>query len=248
MAIEYLHAANTHTLSGPQAALSVLFERGKISSLLDVGCGTGTWMRAALDFGIPDVYGVDGVQVPPEQLHVPVEKIRYQDLTRSWNLNRQFDAVICLEVAEHLDGASAGVLIDALVRHGDHIYFSAGCPGQPGQNHVNCRWPEYWQRLFNEHGYVCDDHLRWRMWDNSQIEPWYRQNLFLAHRDPKMAGQESRIKSVVHPGIWEPTINQMAAATFEKCLRDIEDGRMPFIWNLTMPGRAFCAKLKRRLT
>jgi SAM-dependent methyltransferase len=182
MIIEYDHSSNLHTLVGPQATLPVLFANEKPLSLLDVGCGNGTWLKAAIDFGIPDVFGVDGVEVPPDKMYIPAENIRHQDLTRPWNLGRRFDAVLCLEVAEHLDSSFAPLLIDALVKHGDRIYFSAASPGQSGQHHVNCQWPAYWQRLFNEHGYVCEDNLRWLIWDDSQIEPWYRQNLFLARQ------------------------------------------------------------------
>ena len=136
MSVDYNHSENLHTLSGPAAALPILFAKALPTSLLDVGCGTGTWLKAAIDLGIPDVFGVDGVEVPADKLHVQDEKIRHQDLTRPWNLNKRFDAVICLEVAEHLDSAFAHILIDALVQHSDQIYFSAACPGQTGQHHV----------------------------------------------------------------------------------------------------------------
>lgn len=247
MNIEYIHSDAVHTLTGPQAALPILFANHKPAALLDVGCGTGTWLKAALDFGILDVFGLDGVEIPPGKMHVPAAKIRHQDLTRPWNLNKQFDAVICLEVAEHLDSTFAPILIDALVRHADRVYFSAACPGQIGHCHVNCQWPAYWQQLFNEQGYVCEDKLRWQMWDDSRIECWYRQNLFLARRAPELAGQEPRIKAVVHPDIWRQVMDMLAASTFEEHLHKIEQGRMPVIWNLTIPANALWAKLKRKL-
>ena len=247
MGISYIHSDDVHTLIGPQAALPILFANGKPSSLLDVGCGNGTWLKAAVEFGIPDVFGVDGVEISPDKLHIPAEKIRLQDLTRPWNLGKRFDAVICLEVGEHLDNSFARILIDELVKHGDRIYFSAACPGQIGHCHVNCQWPAYWQQLFNDQGYVCEDKLRWQMWDDDRIEPWYRQNLFLARRAPEMAGQESRIKAVVHPGIWKNLRDILETTTFEEHLHRIEQGTMPVMWNLTIPAQALWAKLKRKL-
>jgi len=44
-------AASLHTLQGAAAALSAIFGSGAPKSLLDVGCGTGTWLRAAMDLG-----------------------------------------------------------------------------------------------------------------------------------------------------------------------------------------------------
>lgn len=239
--IDYDHHRNSHSPDGPRAAFAAIFSDLFPKSLLDVGCGTGTWLKAAVDCGVPEILGVDGVEIPPEQLHVPANKIRHQDLTLPWNLNKRFDAVICLELAEHLESTFAPTLVDALVKHGDRIYFSAASPGQMGQHHVNCQWPAYWQQLFNTRGYACEDDLRWKLWDDSRIEPWYRQNLFLARRAPEMAGQEPRIKAVVHPGIF------LMAPTFEETLRQVEQGMMPMMWNLTIPQRAFWAKLRRKL-
>ncbi len=246
MAIDYNHSTNVHSVGGPQAALPILFAKEKPASLLDVGCGTGTWLKAALDYGIRDVFGVDGVELPSNELHVPSKFIRHLDLTMPWNLGRRFDATICLEVAEHLDATFAPVLIDALVRHSERVYFSAACPAQPGQHHVNCQWPAYWQRLFNGQGYVCEDDLRWQMWEDNRIEPWYRQNLFLARRSPDAAGAEPRIRSVVHPEIWKLE-KDTPRQSFAEHVHQIEQGRMPTMWNMTVPARALRAKLRRKL-
>jgi SAM-dependent methyltransferase len=242
MRIDYVHAKGLHTIVGPQVALPVLFSSQKPFSLLDVGCGTGTWLKAALDFGIAEVFGVDGVIVPPDQLHVPLSLVQHQDLTRPWNLNKQFDAVLCMEVAEHLDSAFAPTLIDALVRHGKTIYFSAACPGQAGQHHVNCQWPEYWQRLFNERNFVCDDGLRWQLWDQSKVEPWYRQNLMVARHDAAMAGQEPRIKGVLHPEMLS-----CLCESLESHIELVENGHLEPLWYLKTPLLAFYKKLKRHV-
>jgi len=167
-------------------------------SLVDVGCGTGTWLRAAIDSGISDVIGIDGVEIPRDRLLFPSDKFHCRDLCAPVDLGRRFELAICLEVAEHLDQDAGRILIRTLTKHADVILFSAACPGQSGQHHVNCQWPEYWQALFNSEGYACDDSPRWTIWDDSLIEVWYRQNIFIARRDPG-AGKEPRIKSIIHP-------------------------------------------------
>lgn len=247
MTIDYNHSLNLHTLEGPRTALSILFPNHKPQSLLDVGCGNGTWLKAAFEFGIPEVFGVDGVEVSSEDLHIDRDFIKIQDLTKHWDLNKKFEVVICLEVAEHLDKTHADSLIASIVKHGETIYFSAACPGQPGQHHVNCQWPEYWQHLFNEHGYVCEDIARWKMWDNSRIERWYRQNLFVAKNNPENAGQEARIHSVVHPEIWENIIKVPPAPTFEDHVDQIEKGRMNASWYCITPIKGLWAKMIRHL-
>jgi SAM-dependent methyltransferase len=197
--IEYDHAKNLHTLAGPQAALPFIFAEAKPHSLLDVGCGTGTWLKASLDYGIKEVFGVDGVAIPPERLRIPLQNFAQADLTRPLDLKRTFDYVLCLEVVEHLDPQFAKTLIASLVRHAKRIVFAAACPGQPGQHHVNCQWPAFWQELFNAEGFSCEDSVRWQIWSNDRIEPWYRQNIFTARMDSRTAGREQRLRPVVHP-------------------------------------------------
>jgi SAM-dependent methyltransferase len=199
MSIYYKHSQSPHTVEGAAAALSYLLKDSWPKSILDVGCGLGTWLKGAIERGITDVYGVDGIKVAAGRLQFPEGQFAVADLCKPLRLNRLFDLVICLEVAEHLAPTCAEVIIKSLVSHGEIILFSAACPNQPGQHHVNCQWPTYWQNLFNLHGYVCDDSIRWRIWCDSRIEPWYRQNMFFAKYGPADAGNEARLLPVVHP-------------------------------------------------
>src|SRR3989441_11554752 len=123
MSIDYDHSANLHTLDGPRAALPKLFPSGLPGSILDVGCGTGTWLRAAIDSGISDVIGIDGVEIPRDRLLFPSDKFHCRDLGAPVDLGRRFAVTICLEVAEHLDPDSGGILIHTLSRHSDVILF-----------------------------------------------------------------------------------------------------------------------------
>jgi SAM-dependent methyltransferase len=241
MKIDYNHSSNLHTQDGPRAVMPRIIAEVHPKSLLDVGCGTGTWLKAAADLGVADFFGVDGVAIAASRLLIPSGRFAQQDLTKTWDLGRRFDVALCLEVAEHLDESHAGNLIDSLVRHADLIFFSAACPGQEGQHHVNCQWPDYWQRLFNERGFACSDDLRWQIWDDSHVEPWYKQNMFKARRAPELAGQEPRIKSFVHPDMWSNV-----TPTSRDFLSQIEQGSLPPLWYATVAPRAYLAKLKRR--
>jgi SAM-dependent methyltransferase len=199
MPIDYTHSQNLHTITGPLAAIPKLFHNTRPLSVLDVGCGTGTWLKAFIDLGTADVVGVDAVEIPEDQLLIPIDRFHLINLERPWDLERKFDVVLCLEVAEHLDEADASQFILSLTIHADIIFFSAACPNQLGQHHVNCQWPAYWQALFNLYGYSCLDEIRWSLWDDVRIEPWYRQNMFVAQRNLQTSGKEPRIKPVIHP-------------------------------------------------
>ena len=238
--IDYDHALNLHTLDGARAAFSKLPGGVLPASVLDVGCGTGTWLRAALDQGVTDAFGIDGVPIPAKQLLIPADMFRCLDLTRPVELGRKFDLVLCLEVAEHLDQAHADALLGTLTRHADCVLFSAACPGQPGQHHVNCQWPQWWQQRFNSLGYACDDEIRCKLWDEAAVEPWYRQNIFTARKDLRRASREPRLKAVIHPDM----LRLFAEASF---LTAIENGSMSVPWYLQIPFRALATKVSRRV-
>lgn len=242
MKIDYSHQDNirNHTLDGPRTALPIIFNQIKPHSILDVGCGIGTWLAAALELGVSDVYGLDGIVIPHQQLLFNSSLFRQQDFTQPFELGRKFDALLCLEVAEHLDATYAATLIDSLTKHSDHIIFSAACPEQPGQHHVNCQWPSYWQKLFNECGYACVDNFRSRIWSEERIEPWYRQNMFLAQRNLKEAGREPRILSFIHPAIY-----RIMCDNYD--VNRIEQGQLPMMWYLKCSFMALRKKIRRRL-
>ncbi len=150
-----------------------------VSSVLDIGCGSGSWLRAWLDLGIIDVHGLDGSYVFNSKLMIPKELISAQNLNERFSLERKFDLVTCLEVAEHLSPSNSKILVETICRHGDLVLFSAAVPGQGGENHVNERTYEYWRQLFEESGYSMFDFVRPWIQADKEIEVWYRRNVFL---------------------------------------------------------------------
>src|SRR5262245_43892420 len=82
--------------------LGILFEHFRPRSVLDVGCGLGTWLAAARELGAEDIFGVDGEWVDNATLDVAPDKVMRVDLEKGVDLGRRFDLAISLEVAEHL--------------------------------------------------------------------------------------------------------------------------------------------------
>lgn len=177
---------------------------GEVHSVLDVGCGIGTWLVAFADLGVNELRGVDGDYVDRGQLRVPAEDFSAHDLAQPLHLGRTFDLVMSLEVAEHLDASRAGTFVDSLCEHArEAILFSAAAPGQGGKHHVNEQWPSYWIPRFAERGFTAFDVIRPRVWQDDKVEWWYRQNTFLFARGAaaeRLARADTvRLLDVVHP-------------------------------------------------
>ena len=161
----------------------LLLKEMKILSLLDVGAGHGAWAAEWLTAGVKTVVAVDGEYVRPDQLAIPKAAFRAHDLSTPLDLNKRFDLVQSLEVAEHLPADKAETIIDSVTGHGDVILFSAAVPHQGGEHHVNEQPPEYWREKFAARGYAAFDFLRPRLAGRSEVMPWYRFNSYIYAND-----------------------------------------------------------------
>ncbi|WP_165958149.1 methyltransferase domain-containing protein [Segetibacter sp. 3557_3] len=152
------------------------------TSVVDIGCGIGTWLKVFENNGITDMLGIDGHHVSDSgQLLIPADKFVATDLNTidHKRFDRKFDLAICLEVAEHLQEAYADNLVNTLCSFSDVMLFSAAIPGQTGENHVNEQYPTYWAKKFLQHNYVFVDLIRPKFWNSPEVEWWYRQNAFV---------------------------------------------------------------------
>lgn len=155
-------------------------------TVVDVGCGSGTWAKAYLDAGC-DVTGIDGDVVQQNQLLIPADRFLRRNLMQPLKLDRKFDLVNCLEVAEHLDESRADTFVADLCALGDAVVFSAAIPGQGGTHHVNEQFQSYWITRFRRNGFTPVDCLRHQIWGNDKVAWWYVQNMFAFVRDARLA-------------------------------------------------------------
>jgi SAM-dependent methyltransferase len=216
-------------------------------SLLDVGCGKGTWLRAALDLKIADLMGIDGIELNSSDFLVSKDFFQRHDLSLPFYLGRRFDILICLEVAEHLRKACAKTLIDSLCRHSNFIIFSAACPGQPGECHINGQWPEYWQEYFNANGFECDDSIRFQLWTNTDIDVWYRQNIFIATKVSSQPVTQEPIKRLIHPEFMSVFLSAYLMEKAGEWETDVWKGHRSIIWYLKSFTIALLRKVQRKI-
>jgi SAM-dependent methyltransferase len=199
--------------------LDIVAEYLQPASVLDVGCGLGTWIAALQRRGITDVRGIDGPWLDPKDAVCDPSVLQVTDLEAGFDLGRRFDLLVCLEVAEHLSPAAAERFVESLARHSSAILFSAAIPFQGGHHHVNERFLSYWVTLFTKHAFQPLDIVRGRIWHDQQVHWWLRQNVVLfAHKDLiatnaslKRVAEHQGPVSVVHPDVYTQRIRDLLA-------------------------------------
>lgn len=195
--------------SSAEVVVPLILDLVDAHSVVDVGCGVGTWLSVFRAHGVTDVLGIDGNYVPRGQLELPAEQFLAADLAQPLQVERRFDLAVSLEVAEHLPPASSEQFVASLVGMADLILFSAAIPRQGGSEHSNERWQSWWADRFADHGFVPIDCVRRWIWSHPSVEWWYAQNVLLYASRERMVGNPRLAReyelmgsgqlSVVHP-------------------------------------------------
>lgn len=189
-----------------------------VNSVTDYGCGVGTWLSAARTIlGAADIKGFEGPWLDPELLVIGADEFECCDLSvlDAHPPQRASDLALCLEVAEHLPAPVGEHLVRALTATSDFILFSAAIPNQGGKGHVNEQWPAYWVERFAAHDFVSLAPFREPLWNDTDISPWYRQNLMLIVKRSRLeelalddVARNTPVLPVVHPEIFRAALER----------------------------------------
>lgn len=209
----YKHTKYKHNTRSAEAIAPVIYHLFKPNSIIDVGCGLGSFLRVFKEQGVKTICGIDGPWCNKQLLYENIDKSEFKEhnLENSLQINQKFDLAISLEVAEHLSPGRANSFVNDLTKLSDTILFSAAVPYQGGDNHFNEQWIDYWEQIFKEYKYSLYDIVRPIIWDNDNIFWWYRQNIVLFIKDGSETEKVKNfnpniIKNIIHPDLYT-TIN-----------------------------------------
>jgi SAM-dependent methyltransferase len=225
METKYIHKESVHNTQAAEVIVPIVMKLLKPASVLDVGCGIGTWLHVFANNDVGITKGIDGDYVDQSLLHkyLPAADFIPRDLSKPFDIGQKFDIVMSLEVAEHLPESSAEGFVKSLVAHGDTVLFSAAIPGAGGQNHINEQWQSYWAEKFKRHGYKVYDAFRPLIWNEKDVEMWYRQNMLLFSKK-HLPFPEAQIIDMIIPEFWNHHENRLRSVTQQ--LQRIKDGKV----------------------
>ena len=252
----YIHEETVHNLVSPKEIVPIIVEMFHPKSVIDFGCGIGTFIHEFSNAGVPKLTGVDGEWVNKELLSKYMKKEQFitHNLETPFISNYRYDVAICLEVAEHIDEKYADIFVNSLVGMSDIIIFSAAIPLQGGQGHINEQWPEYWQEKFAKHGYDMLDIIRPILWNNPKVFHWYKQNMFVVAKQ-KYADEIKQkyvsfshdiAVSLVHPDLYLRDAKRLKEAlSGEWQWKAASSGQMSIRLYLRMLKKAIIRKTKK---
>jgi trans-aconitate methyltransferase len=209
----YFDSFEQVTQSSAHTVVPILMEWFKPQSVVDVGCGWGTWLKTFQEKGVGKILGLDDADLPQEHLKIPSQYFQKIDLNLPFQLNEKFDLVISLEVAEHLLPDSAELFVNSLTKLSNLVVFSAAIPEQTGLNHIHLQWQSYWVKLFAQNEFKLWDGLRPIIWDNPKIAHYYRQNTLIFIQNNVYANysylidNQAHIVDMVHPDMLVELLN-----------------------------------------
>jgi hypothetical protein len=206
-------------LASAGAIIPLVQEYVHPNSVIDIGCGIGAWLSVWEKRGVKEIKGVDGAYVDKKQLLIDVNNFEDFNLEQGYKSNKRYDIVTCLEVAEHLPAKSAELFVESLCALSDVVLFSAAIPAQEGTMHINEQFHEYWGAIFAHKDCVAVDCLRPKIWNNTKIQWWYRQNIMFFVKESALANypklkelalsKGQKVMSLVHPEMLKEKIQKI---------------------------------------
>jgi SAM-dependent methyltransferase len=175
------------TRRAAERILPIVLSIVDVASIIDVGCGPGSWLEVAREMGVPTLTGVEGEWAAEwfddDRVRSGGFDLVLANLEDELRPPATFDLALCIEVIEHLSPARGESFVADLCRCAGHVLFGAAIPGQKGPNHLNTRWPSYWAECFAAHGYLPLDVVRARVWGDDDLLVHHRQNPLLFVRE-----------------------------------------------------------------
>jgi len=201
---------------GLAKGVSSLFHYMDVREVGDFGCGPGWYVAYWRKQG----YDADGYDGNPytEELSATFFDDGYYcqcaDLTEELEADGKFDAIVSLEVGEHIPQDRESTFIRNLTRNArNHIILSWAVEGQAGDGHINCHSNKFIISRMRQYGFVLNRPATCYLRECACLS-WFKQTLLCFDRMELIPSPRQPEVSVIVPGY-------NAASYLEECLDSI---------------------------
>lgn len=187
--IDFYESVNQRASETAKLVFEILNNYVRVESIVDAGCGSGAWIRTALEEGFEKAYGldltssIDLINKNPD-FKAQLDSGRIKLIERDFVSNPisefpKADLAVCLEVLEHLPPSTADSLVSRLTEASDFVIFSAAQPGQGGTYHINEQELRYWVDQFAKYDFEPFDPFREILSQSKFVPRFYSLNMLL---------------------------------------------------------------------
>jgi len=150
----------------------------QVKSVADLGCGLGTYCEFFRSAGFNPVMGFDG---NPHTAKLTDDWCEVLDLSEPVCLG-WFDAILSIEVGEHIPAEREQIFIDNLTNSTDNVLIlSWAVPGQGGLGHVNCRENEYIIEQIEKRGFIHHPDFSTRLREIAELS-WFKHTIMVFNK------------------------------------------------------------------
>lgn len=215
--VDEIYQAQEHYYQVAKRIGNYVFSFLNVNSVVDFGCGAGTWLKAFRDIKPSiQILGLDSSDVNRQKCLKKDEFIFVDFETFMWEEDVKYDLAISIEVAEHIEKENADKFVDSICKSSDVVLFGAAVQYQGGDHHVNEQNPSYWVGKFEERGYRYIDCIRPHFWHDEFIDMIYKENIILYVKSSlydriynSIPKEEIKFMDWIHPDLY---INKMELA------------------------------------
>lgn len=162
-------------------ALARFFKKHNQANIVDLGCGPGWYVRVMKDKGLNAV-GYDGNPYTEDisrQILGDGTCCGMLDLTKKVRFPNKFDAVLSLEVGEHIPEKYEQVYLNNLTKNvTNKVILSWAIEGQGGSGHVNCRNNDYVIDQMEQRGFAHNAKASVHLRERATL-PWFKNTIMV---------------------------------------------------------------------
>ena len=158
-------------------SLIEFFKDNYIESIIDIGCGTGYYTKRLNTF-----FDCDGYDGNPYTEELTEGVCKVLDFSKPITFDRDYEAVLCLEVAEHIPKEFESIFLNNIFKiKPEIIVMSWAIPNQGGDGHVNEQPNNYVIDVMNQNGYFYNERESLKMREVCKLW-WLKNTLLIFHR------------------------------------------------------------------